>query len=456
MTGLSDDQRRRLEAERAGAESTAGPAAADDWLAGSPMDPTAEPPEPLPPLPGFPFLHAGMGAVLVGPTGGGRSSLIQSGLYDAAKAGLRCAYLGHEVIEAEFNARAGKLIKLRDDELSDWLLGELSRVRYLDLTSVIIRAWAAPEDWIVGICASYDIVVIDPLSAVESALGLNFQQGNDEYVLFYDRLVLPATSKGVQITLVDNIGHSVEARDRAKGASAKGDRADLSFSCRSVADGVLIKAKKVRSVRAAFRFGDEWLFDRDSQTVAYRGTSSTASEGDDDGFRPTNLMEKASRVIEGEPGIGANGIKKAIPSRDEFIVQAVRKLIVEKYVECRGQGQTRHHYSLRPYRELDDPGAAPTGAGDGAPPAHDEGGTSGTDSRTDSRLFEASTGSRESPVNTGAGTSSQPVPTNSRNRVANNQGTGSGGRSPRSRDSVGDAESDPFIDEVVRRHEGEQ
>ena len=90
---------------------------AEDWLGGEPMDPTLADGEPLPPLAGFPFLHAGAGAVISGPTGGGRSSLLQAGAYDAACAGLRIAYLGSEVTPPEFNARAADLAERRGHEL---------------------------------------------------------------------------------------------------------------------------------------------------------------------------------------------------------------------------------------------------------------------------------------------------------------------------------------------------
>lgn len=93
----------------------------DDWLSGAPMDPTAATVEPLPTLPGFPFLHAGDGAIVVGPTGRGRSSLIQAALYDAARARLQSAYLGCEVTPGEFNARAASLAHRRGDEVDDEL-----------------------------------------------------------------------------------------------------------------------------------------------------------------------------------------------------------------------------------------------------------------------------------------------------------------------------------------------
>ena len=57
------------------------------------MDPAAVAAEPLPSLHGFPFLHAGAGVLMSGPTGGGRSSLVQACGYDAARRGVPVAYL---------------------------------------------------------------------------------------------------------------------------------------------------------------------------------------------------------------------------------------------------------------------------------------------------------------------------------------------------------------------------
>lgn len=158
-----------------------GPARAE-WLVGLPMNPAGTPAEPLTTIAGFPFLHPGCGVVIVGPIGGGRSSLIQAGLYDAAKAGLRSAYLGHEVTKEEFDARAAKLAETRGDEVDDELRAALAQVRYLELTNVVGYAWEDPEAWVAGIQSSYQIVAFDPLSAVESAIELNFEQRNNEFI----------------------------------------------------------------------------------------------------------------------------------------------------------------------------------------------------------------------------------------------------------------------------------
>ena len=76
------------------------------WLAGIPLNPLSVANKLLPPLPGFPYLSEGNVAVIAGPTGGGRSALVELGLYEAALAGLRCAYFGAEIDSGEFAARA--------------------------------------------------------------------------------------------------------------------------------------------------------------------------------------------------------------------------------------------------------------------------------------------------------------------------------------------------------------
>ncbi len=145
-----------------------------DWLDGASMDPVAVPAEPIPAIPGFPFLVAGAGAIIVGPTGGGRSSLVQACAYDAARLGVRVAYLGSEVTQEEFSARAASLAGKRGDRVDDDLRERLSRVRYLDLTSTIVEAWRSPDRWVRDVVARFDVVVINPLSSVAAALDLDF------------------------------------------------------------------------------------------------------------------------------------------------------------------------------------------------------------------------------------------------------------------------------------------
>lgn len=186
------------------------------WLDGAAMRPGAEPVEPLPTIPGFPFLHRGAGAVMPGPTGSGRSNLTEVCCYDASKLGVRCAYFGSEITEAEFHARATVIAELRGDEVDDTLLAQLASARYLNLASAIAAAWVDPAAWVEGIASRYDVVILDPLSAVASALDLDFERSNSEFIAFYDKLVQPLTTRGVSVVMPDNIGHAVEAKSRAR------------------------------------------------------------------------------------------------------------------------------------------------------------------------------------------------------------------------------------------------
>jgi len=326
------------------------------------MDPAAVAVEPLRELRGFPFLHAGAGVLISGPTGGGRSSLVQACAYDAARAGLQVAYLGSEVTEGEFHARAADLASRRGDQVDDQLREQLARVRYLNLASVIARAWQDPEEWAAEIAGRFDVVLIDPLSAVASMLDLDFDKSNAEFVRFYDRLVQPAVAVGVAVVMLENIGHALEARSRAKGASAKQDRADLTFSCKLTAQpvGLIVTAHKIRTVRAPFHRGDSWLFDRETQRVE-RNVADSSHESDA-AFRPNVLMERVSRAIEADAGLTRRALRTAVKGNHDAKQLALELLIAEGYVEQREDGQWPKHFSIRPFRADDDsgPNVAPT------------------------------------------------------------------------------------------------
>jgi hypothetical protein len=328
---------------------------AEDWLTGSPMDPAAQAPEPLPTIPGFPFLHRGAGAVIVGPTGGGRSSLIQACAYDAAPHGVRVAYLGSEVTEGEFNARAADLARRREDPIDSTLRDQLANVRYLNLASTIAHAWEHPDQWAQEIPDRFDVVAIDPISAVASTLGLDFDKSNAEFVRFYDLLVQPLAAAGVAVAMLDNVGHAIEARARAKGASAKQDRADLTFWCKVKAQpvGLIITAGKVRTVRAPFHRGDAWSFDRATQRIA-----RTEAHTIDAAPRPTVLMERISLTVESSPGLNRTAIRNAVHGRAADILGAVDTLISENYIAERTEHGRRGHHSIRPFRKDDDDGSA--------------------------------------------------------------------------------------------------
>jgi len=323
------------------------------------MDPCAVPADPLPSIPGLPFSYPGASILIVGPTGGGRSALAEACLYDAARAGIRGAYFGHEITAAEFDARAADIAARRGDTVDDALRAELERARYLDLAGVMTAAWAEPDAWAKGVIACFDVVVIDPLSAVASTLDLDFDNSNSEYIRWHDKIVQPVTRGGVTVVQIDNIGHALEAKNRAKGVSAKADRSDLTFSCSASANpvGLVIRAGKIRTVRAGFQRGDEWLFARDTQRIDKR-TGSTPET--DAVWQPTEAMTHISRLVDEQPGISTRAIRDQTPFKAATVDTALRTLIELDHIEQRPDGPAHRHYPC--------PDRVPTSDTDRVPP----------------------------------------------------------------------------------------
>lgn len=83
-----------------------------------------------------------------------------------------------------------------------------------------------------------------------------------------------------------------------------------------------------------------------------------AAQGQASGeFRPTALMERVSRYLEGrdEP-VSFRGIDKAVEGKQEYIAQALDALVAEGYVTRKpGPRSANLHTSARPYRQADDP-----------------------------------------------------------------------------------------------------
>ena len=296
-----------------------------DWLVGSPMDPCAVASDPLPPLPGFPFLHAGMGAVISGPSGKGRSSAVIACAYDAACEGLRVLYLGSEVTEDEFNARARLLMDKREDDSED-VRSHLARVRYLDLRETLARAHGSPAEWLAGVGPHYDVIIIDPLNDALSVVRDRRNRAEGiEYVEFYGSLIEPLRAHGTAVLMLDNVGHADDAKDRPLGTSAKMHKADLLFSCSALEDPprLQIVATKVRSVRAAFKNGMAWVIDDATQTVAATGPF-VAYNGEDP------KAEAVAAVLSDQPQserdvAAASGVPRSTAQRKLTALEAVER-----------------------------------------------------------------------------------------------------------------------------------
>jgi hypothetical protein len=209
----------------------------------------------------------------------------------------------------------------------------------------MVAAWRDPAAWVEGIVRRYAVIAIDPLSAVASALDLDFDKSNAEFVRFYDRLIQPLVDAGATVALLENIGHATDARKRAKGVSAKRDRADITLSCsvRAAPAGLVVTARKVRTVRAAFQPGDRWIFDRETQRII-RDSNAAG-----DPWRPTHLMEKISRLL-ADGARGRNQIRSGVGAKTSHVDAALSALEHDGYITVEHAGQRKVHHLVKPYR----------------------------------------------------------------------------------------------------------
>ncbi len=277
-------------------------------------------------------------------------------MYDAAKAGLGCLYLGCEITQEEWDARSALLARRRGDVIDDELRAVLSNIRYADLASTLLFAWKEPDAWRSAIASAYAVVAIDPLSSAGSALDLDFIQSNSDYTRWYDRLVQPPVSDGAAFVLADNIALADNAKGRAKGASAKAQKADLTLITRRSANpvGLILEADKVRSVRAPFTKGDAWIITKEGQTFEAHTRNATSDATDAGGFRPTAVMGKVSRTVEQTPGLSKTAIRDAVGGTAKWVDLGLELLIAEDFIESREERPAHRHYSVRPYREEDE------------------------------------------------------------------------------------------------------
>jgi hypothetical protein len=223
------------------------------WVEGEPCDPFAESPEPLEAFPGIPFAYRPASVLVSAPTGSGKSCLLEAALYDAVMSEpyqLRGAYLSGEVGQAEFNARVRDLAERRGDDIEDGsLLNRLGRsLRWLDLPPVIERAWRDPELWADDVARLYNVVAIDPVSSVASALALDFDKSNSDYVEYHDRLIKPLIDRGVLVLQVDNIG--TRSKPAAAPRACPRSRTRRTSCCRA-ASGLGRRSRSRRSRSAA-------------------------------------------------------------------------------------------------------------------------------------------------------------------------------------------------------------
>jgi hypothetical protein len=169
---------------------------------------------------------------------------------------------------------------------------------------------------------------------------------------------------GAAVLLLDHVVKDRENRGRyAIGSQHKLAGVDVAYSLRVIEpfgrgrDGqVAIKVEKDRP-------GGVREFAAGSQVALMRAISDPEDgsveilldppEQQGETFRPTVLMERAWKVIDGEPGLSMRGVRQATTGHAEHVDLAVRRLVEEGYVERREDGATHRYYPLKSFSQTD-------------------------------------------------------------------------------------------------------
>jgi excisionase family DNA binding protein len=248
---------------------------------------------------------------------------------------------------------ARRLADILDDRKPQVTTACQERLGYYEWPMLSIT-WTASE-WADAV-AGADLVVFDSSRLTLSSVGLAEDKA-DDYSVFVDRFLLPLAKAGISTLVLDNTGH--EQQDRSRGTSAKGDLNEVSYALKVGAPFDWDRAGHLRLVRVRQRFAG---LARELRIPlgggSYGAPEAVEADGDTShvAFRPTVLMERASRLIEEKPGLSKRAIRTSVKgAKNDFKDLAVDLLVDEGYVEDRGPGQAHKYHPIRPYREADDP-----------------------------------------------------------------------------------------------------
>lgn len=358
----------REEAGESGSGSSWLPVALDDYLDGT-HDPPL--PELLRRSDGVGMLYPGRVHWCHGESESGKSWVAQIATVEVLAGGGRVVYLDFESTPDEVLAR---LLLLGADP-------EVLRERFHYTAPQVssdkdVKGFAA----LLGGC--YGLVVID---GVTESLGLYGTSSNDSDEVTAWGRKLPrriARKTGAAVVCIDHVTKSEEGRGRYPiGSQAK---VSLLDGCAYVVEpkdlapgkaGWLIvrvgkdRAGQVRKHSGPFRASDRTqetarirIDSTDPQRIKYEVRPFVEHVDPETGratFRPTLLMERASRYIEVNPEQSKTDISDRVSGNAKALRTAIDVLFEEGYVSAvayTARGKEGHRYRTnRPYREAEDP-----------------------------------------------------------------------------------------------------
>lgn len=223
------------------------------------------------------------------------------------------------------------------------------------------------------------LVVIDGVTEALTLHGLDLGD-NADVAKWLDLLPRPAARSGAAVLLIDHVVKDREMRGRyALGAQHKLAGIDSAYGLEVVEPFGRGRSGLVKVTVAKDRPGHVRQYAEGGQVALMRLGSDAEtgavtvmldppdSAGEGGQWRPTLLMERVSRHVEGEPGATRNRIRESVRGKNDYVDTALGILVQEGYVERRPEGKAYRHHSLRPYRQEADRAPEPRPSPDRAP-----------------------------------------------------------------------------------------
>jgi hypothetical protein len=193
---------------------------------------------------------------------------------------------------------------------------------------------------------------------------------------FYRTVVDPLRAHGAAVVILDHLAKNSETRGRwAIGSQRKVGGADVHLGLEIVEPFGRGRTGKAKLLTHKDRPGYlprpktgefELVSDGETQLVTWRITLAEGDQGEAPvgGFRPTCLMERVSRYLEGQTDAKSRTeIRNAVSGNDAAILVAIDCLSDEGYAvldeRTQGSRKFRYYASSRPFREARDMGVGP-------------------------------------------------------------------------------------------------
>lgn len=272
---------------------------------------------------------------------------------------------GRNVLYVDFNEMGGHdvLERLRALGLADETITE--RFIYLEpheaMTdpSVLADVVALVRD------RAPSLVVLDAFTGALETHRLDPASGV-EVQRFYRTVVDPLRSRGGALIILDHLKKDPANRGKFSiGSERKIGACDVHLGFESVKPFGRGRSGRAKIVVHKDRPGylarpkcAELALVSDPETglVTWTLTPSEQAADDDGPFRPTHLMEKASRYVEKVGEVDSrNALQRGVGGNAPALRQAIEILVAEKYLaEKEGPRNSKPLSSLKPYREADE------------------------------------------------------------------------------------------------------